>query len=289
VAPAAIALAITNASASTVAPPTWSITGGYTMAGGVTLAGGAAATTSYQVSVTLGFGAALVTSFSTMSFSQDGGLTWSTPQAFALTSTLTLTPGDGLRTVMVRVTDAGGNEATSSATIRLDTTGPTVTTSVADQTVLDITDTRVFTFAATDVSGVRSTTAVLDGVAVTSGVSLSAGTMKAGVHTLTITSVDALGNVSVTVVRIVVHATIAGLLTKFNDGLSTGKVQQSQKNGLLYLITSAQTALAKNDHVTAKSFLNQLDSSIKATRGNKIDAAWADLYLNWLEDLIARL
>lgn len=100
---------------------------------GLTLAinGGAAATSSRAVTLTIGVTDADTTGYQMLIWGIDGvaseaAATW---QTYATSKAVTLTDGDGTKTVYIKVRDAVGNVVSSavSATIELDTTAPTVT------------------------------------------------------------------------------------------------------------------------------------------------------------------
>ena len=68
-----------------------------------------------------------------MRFSQDGGLTWTAWENFAATKSLTLSPGDGTRTVQSQLKDKAGLVSNFSDTIILDTTPPQLTNFSLDE------------------------------------------------------------------------------------------------------------------------------------------------------------
>lgn len=266
----------------------WTLAGGVTVAGGLLIEGDVRATSSRSVLLELVFIEDLI-GLQEMRFSTDAGATWSVWEEFNSFKELELPAGDGIKTVLVEVRDSDGNVARASDTIVLDTSGPAITSSIADGTVLDILQTVRLAFGATDASGLGSVTATLDGVAILSGTVIDAATMLAGVHLITITATDLLGNVSVMLIRITVGATLSSLLVKFHDALNRGLVHVSQKNALLSKLNAAKGALEKGQTAAAKTSLRALSAQVLGQRGSRIDAAWADLFRSWVDDLVLRL
>lgn len=95
--------------------------------------GGAAATSSRIVTLTIGVTDADTTGYQMLIWGIDGKSTESAAswESYSTSKTVTLTDGDGTKTVYIKVRDAVGNAvaAAVSATILLDTTAPTVTIS----------------------------------------------------------------------------------------------------------------------------------------------------------------
>src|SRR5262249_55638376 len=137
-----------------------------------------------------------------MSISTDGGATFTAPVAYASTATVTLTSANAIYTVVVRVTDAVGNQFSASQTVRLDTVGPTASSTLTAPTnngSYDLGTNPTFSYSGTDTDGVASISAKLDSTTtISSGGSINLYTLAAGSHTLLITATDGLGNVSTT-------------------------------------------------------------------------------------------
>ena len=143
---------------------------------------------------------------------------------------------------------------------------------------------------ATDVSGVPSITARLDGsISLANGSSLDLFTLNAGTHTIVVTAADGVGNVSTQTITFAVHATIGGLLNAVAYGRARALVSNQQQNQLTSILQSAQTALASGDSVTAKSRLNSFVAQVQSQSGTGIDATFAARLVNWTQDLIARI
>jgi FIMAH domain-containing protein len=147
------------------------------------------------------------------------------------------------------------------------------------------------TWTATDPDNVVSNTAVLDGTrSLTSGVAFNTETLTAGTHTIVITAEDGLGNVSTTTITLTVHATVAGLTTAVNDGVTTSKITSTTvATQLKAYLSSAQNALNAGNHTLAKSYLASFVSLVQQQSGVTINAAYAALLAGWANDLISRL
>jgi hypothetical protein len=140
-----------------------------------------------------------------------------------------------------------------------------------------------FTFSASDVDGVASLTAKVDGTMnVTSGSGIDVDSLASGAHTIVISATDNLGNVQSVTITFQVHATINGLINAVNDGYSRGFMTLAEKNAL---ITQLESALKGN------SARPKLDGFIKMTQGDTgiTSSSFRSLLLNWTNDLLTRL
>lgn len=95
--------------------------------GSITINSGAMYTNATSVTSTLSCDDGTGSGCAEMQFSNDN-ISWLTPEVYASTKTLTLTPGDGMKTVYVKFRDNAGNWSDAySDTIMLDTTPPAST------------------------------------------------------------------------------------------------------------------------------------------------------------------
>jgi len=265
---------------TTVFKDTAAPAGTFTIAG--TTINGVVAVTNPALSITPSFTAA--SGIASVLYSVNGG---------AAAPTVTLPSVDGVYTVTALVISNAGNSAGFSKSVRLDRTGPTITSSITAPTnagSYDVGQAVALTYSATDADNVASLTALLDGTtSISSGVAFNTETLTPGSHTIVITAKDGLGNVSTTTLTITVHATVAGLTTAVNDGVTAGKITSStlatQLNGYL---SSAQTALNAGNHTAAKAYLASFVSAVNGA-GTSISAAYAALLVAWANDLIGRL
>jgi hypothetical protein len=264
-------------------------------AGSFTIAGatinGVVATTNPALSLSLAFTAA--SGIGTVAISTNGGLTYEAGQAYTTTASATL-GADGLYTIAVQVTSNAGSVATVSKQVRLDRTGPAISYSITAPTnagSYDVGQVVTLTDSASDIDNVASIGAVLDATTtVTSGVAFNTETLAAGTHTIVITAKDGLGNVSTTTLTFTVHATIAGLTTAVNDGVTHSKILSSTvATQLKAYLSSAQSALTAGNHTSAKSYLASFVTYVQQQSGITINAAYAALLVGWAQDLIARL
>jgi hypothetical protein len=227
----------------------------------------------------------------TMAFSTDG-VNYSTAVPYASSGPVTLPSAtNGLYTVYVRVTDLAGNSAVFSRTVRLDTTGPTITDAISAPTnngSYDLGTNPTLTYSATDIDGVSSITASLDGAtSVSSGSTINLYTLLAGTHTITFTGTDTLGNVSSATITIQVHATLTGLVNAVNYGAMQAYIPSTTKTTLLATLTSASNALKAGNATSEKSYLATFVTQVK-TASLKVVASYQTLLVNWTQDLIAR-
>lgn len=164
---------------------------------------------------------------SSRQYSIDDGATW-----LSATNAVTLSR-EGATTVRYRATDNGGNVSeVGSLTVRIDRTGPTVTTSGLDDGSVHGDSQRpkpVFS-AADTVSGGATATATVDGKAITSGQTLELWRLPLGAHDLTVRARDRAGNVTTKTVAFTTrtsYADIRALVTQLRaDGLITAQGQQ---------------------------------------------------------------
>ena len=168
-----------------------------TLSGTVSVNGGATLTNSTSVTLSLAAtsSAGPVTQ---MQISKDG-LNYFPLETFAATRTITLLPGDGLKTTFVRFLDGAGNLSGSvSASITLDTTQPTGTIafSTPDPTT---SATGTLDLTATDASGVTQMQFSKDGVnyfALEPFATSRTVSLALGLNTISVRFKDAAGNLS---------------------------------------------------------------------------------------------
>jgi hypothetical protein len=135
------------------------------------------------------------TDVDTTEYSVDAG-TW---QSVTGTSVTVSSLADGEHTISVRVTDVGGNTATDSVIVTVDTTAPSVEISapVADASVASSTVTAEFSADDGAGSGVATIEVSLDGGAWVAADSATAHTftgLAAGDHTVAVRATDEAGN-----------------------------------------------------------------------------------------------
>jgi hypothetical protein len=218
--------------------------------------------------------------------SLDGGTTWSALAASSGAIAVTL-PGDGTYAIVVRVIDLAGNsDFMPTQSVRLDTTGPTLAASGVSGSY-DLGASAALTYSASDIDGVSSIGASLDGsTTVTSGAALNLYALTAGTHTIVVTGTDALGNVSTTTVTFQLHPSVGGLLNAVAYGASQRWINSSVQNQLNSTLQSANLALAFGQ--SARSYVSTFISQVTGA-GSKITSSYAALLVNWAQDLLARL
>ncbi|HEY8761613.1 MAG TPA: hypothetical protein VIP52_11970 [Candidatus Dormibacteraeota bacterium] len=228
-----------------------------------------------------------------MAFSTNGGTTFLAAVAYTATASLTLSSGDGLYTIAVLVTDVAGNSTIVTRTIRLDTTGPAISYGMIAPTnsgFYDVGTTITFNFSASDFDNVASLSAKLDSATtLTNGQVIDVDKLKAGTHTIVLTSTDQLGNSSSVTVTFQVHATVAGQINAVNKGAAAGLITSVQQSKLTALLQIVQYYLNAGNTASAKSALNNYISWVQLNSGKSINAAYAALLINWAQHLYNRL
>ena len=235
--------------------------GSFAVAG--TTINGVVATTNPVLAITPSFTAS--SGISSVLYSVNGG---------AAQASAVLPASDGLYTVAAIVTSNVGNTATFTKQVRLDRSGPAITSSITAPTngaAYDAGKAVTLTFGASDPDG-ATTAAVMDGTtSVASGVAFNTETLSAGTHAIVITSTDGLGNVSTSTVTLTIHPTISGITAAVNDLRTQGKITSSTTSSQLSsYLSSAQTALTAGNNVLAKSYLASFVAYVQGQAGTTI-------------------
>jgi hypothetical protein len=264
--------------------------GSFSIAG--TTINGVVATNNPTLALTLALTAP--SGISTVAFSTNGGSTYGAAQPYSSTASLALTGADGLYTIAIRATTNAGDVGTYTKQVRLDRTGPAISYTITSPTNVgsyDVGQKVTLTDSATDVDNVASLSAVLDGTtALTSGVAFNTESLTPGAHTIVITATDGLGNVSTTIMSLTVHATVAGLTTAVNDGVTASRITSSAvATQLKAYLASAQSALNANNHALAKGYLASFVTYVQGQSASIVNAAYAALLVAWANDLYSRL
>jgi hypothetical protein len=198
----------------------------------------------------------------------------------------------GTTTVTIGAVDLAGNAAAPATfTVQVrDTTPPTVAISAPiNGATYDIGVSIVFIYTATDLVGVTSQSATLDGAPISNGATINTFNLAAGLHTATVTARDAAGNTTTIGSTFRVRATPAGLKNAVLAGVSSGKISPQLQNALINQLTLVQVDLAAGNIAQAKIDLQQFINLLKAQSGKKIDAAYAAKLIQWAQDLLNSL
>jgi hypothetical protein len=252
-------------------------TGSWAISGAVVV-GGVPSTSSKTPTLSLSFSD--LGGIYQMSTSTNNGLTWSAAVAYAATTTISLSAGDGSYTVIVKLTDAAGNVGTYTQTVRLDTTGPTISASLsAPQATIGYDGSADITISsgATDVSGVSSVTVKLDGTTTVTGGVIDIDTLMAGTHTLVVTAVDGLGNTSSVTLTFQIHPSLAGIKNAVAEGTKSGLITTTEQAKLLSILGSTATK------TSLTNFINEVKAASKAIASRE-----ASILTSWAQDLYAR-
>jgi Ca2+-binding RTX toxin-like protein len=266
--------------------------GGFTINAGGPVINGVVATTNPTLSMKLSFTDS--TGLVTMAFSTNGGMTFGAPVTYASSASVAINGVDGVYIIAVQVMDGVGNPTVVTQQMRLDRIGPAISytiTAPANNGSYDVGQVVTLSYSGSDPDNVASISAVLDSkTTLNTGSSINTETLVAGSHTITITAKDALGNVSTSTINFQVHATIAGLTTAVNDGVTNGQITSSvAASKLLSLLSLAQSALNAGNNAQAKTYLNAFVSVVQQYSGKGIATAYANLMIGWANDLISRL
>lgn len=124
-------------------------------------------------------------------------------------------------------------------------------------------------------SGVWSTTAELDGVAVTDGQRVELLALSLGQHTLIVRAEDTAGNVAAEQVTFTVEATAYSLHDAIEQLVEAGEIAAQIERSLLAKVDAAAAAIAGGDLTAAAGILQALIAQVNALEGKKIspDAA----------------
>lgn len=214
-----------------------------------------------------------------------GGYGPAEPEAFGLTG------ADGAYTVRTQGRDGCGTPgAIDSGTWLLDTTAPTITIGSPVDGVTYATDAQpALTATVTDDgSGVASTAATLDGSATPLPGNVDAFLLDPGLHTVTVTASDALGNTGNASVTFRVRATAASLLANLERARSLGLVPDPKVyKGLRDKLLTAQAAHGRGQHATEWNQLAAFVSQLEAQLGQGIDRVTGQRFIAYAEDLVA--
>ena len=225
--------------------------------GTIVINGGAASTSSKQVALALS-ATAVSGTVTHMAFAKDGG-TFFPFETFATTRTVTLTNGDGVKTVSVRFRDSSGRVSDPiSDTITLITQGPTG--SVVINGGAGLTNSRLVTLALSATAGAGATVTQTrfskDGInyfpfetyATTRTVTLTAGD---GLKNIWVQFKDSLGNISTAISdSITLDTTKPTGTMSFNEGANTSgtigtlAISASDTNGVTQMQFSKNGGLS---------------------------------------------
>ena len=193
---------------------------------------------------------------------------------------------DGALTVTVVEKDIWGNSSDPVTTAWVkDTTAPTVVVTIPAPTnggAYDIGSPLAFAWITSDATAVTSSTAKIDGTtALVSGAGINVDALTAGIHTITITTTDVVGNIAITTVTFTLRPTATGLQNAVTDGFNRGLLTAAMQSTLLGTLKSINNG-------NAKAKLSQFINTVKGGLGTSVNMAYGNLLLNWANDLLAR-
>jgi hypothetical protein len=224
-----------------------------------------------------------------MRFSTDNGTTWSDWQAYASELRLTLPGPDGVKTVLVEVRDRVGNVGSARDDILLDRKGPAITiTGPVAGVVLDVVQIAAVIFTAIDPSGIGSTSITVDGRPL-SGSSIDAFLLGPRSHTLVVTVVDTVGNVSTATITFEVHASLDGLTQAIRRAAAAGLIEAGEALNLLSELDRAARDVARGDVRGAARRISNVGLELFREAGGRVDLAFGGRAAGWAFDLAERL
>jgi hypothetical protein len=270
-----------NLSATGTAPKTLVIdtsppSGSFTVAGAKSIKG-ELFTNSESAKLELAFSD--IAGFASVEVSTNGGVSFAAPVAYSSSLTASLGAGEGVRKIEIRVNDLAGNTATVVLEVRLQTAGPTISASLsAPQSLIgyDGTANITTTISASDPSGVVSTTTVLDSTITLTGSSINVYTLLAGKHTLVITSVDGVGNISTKTLTFELHPSREGIATALKVGEAGKLITATEEKKLLASLQNASNTLV----VDLEHFITE----VKNQSGVSIKTSEASILISWAQD-----
>jgi len=155
----------------------------------------------------------------------------------------------------------------------------------------DVGQSLTLSYTGSDADNVSSLAALLDGTtSISNGAAWNTETLAAGSHSIVVTARDGLGNTSTVTITFTVHATVGGLTTAVNDGVTRRLITSSATSTqLLSYLNDAQKAIQSGKTAQAKSSLNSFMNYVRQQSGKTISSAYAALLVGWANDLIGRL
>jgi hypothetical protein len=200
---------------------------------------------------------------------------------------------DGLWVVDVRVADGCGSRLRSE-TFTLDTHGPAIAidSPAPEGIVFDTDDLSHIHYSADDGplgSGVKTTSVTLDGTPATNGQTLDMFLLAPGTHTIEVTAVDNLNNTSVATRHFEVHATSQSLINNVDRACTSGLISKTGTcNSLSAKLRAALAAHDRGQHGVEANILGAFINELSAQRAKSVDAATADRFIAYAQDLIQR-
>jgi hypothetical protein len=280
-----------NVSAVSLSTPTLTLdtvppTGTFTVNGA---ASNTALTNNPTVSLALSFGDDR-SGLNLYRMSVDGGLTWTAWITYAAATSVTLPSPDGTYNVVVMVADKAGNTVFVTQRVILDRTGPTIKPTIGaanNGTSYDVGTKISFSWIASDVNGVASSGATIEGQTISAtGGTIDVDVLTAGSHTVVITAKDKAGNVTTISLTFTIHPTAQGIINAINDGLARGWISASFAASLISQMQ--QVIKAGGNSANVKTKIKQFITTVQYPPTGGITAAYQTLLLNWANDLLSR-
>ena len=187
---------------------------------------------------------------------------------------------DGTHELVARARlGAATGPVSDPVSVVIDTTGPVIsTTSPVDGAELDIEQHVPVSFAIEDAVGVAAVEATLDGQPIAEGDVLATSSLALGTHTITVSATDVAGNATTSTTEFAVVPTLDGLAAAVDSAVASGLIAPQMSTPLLAKIRAARNGGA----------LDAFVDHVRAQRGHKVDASYADRLVAWAEAVAAR-
>jgi hypothetical protein len=170
-----------------------------------------------------------------------------------------------------------------------DTTAPTITITEPAAAQYDTAQFAAIRYTVTDAgSGVDTSTATFDGAPATQGQTLDMYTLQPGLHTVTVTATDRVGNTATASKVFRVRATTASLISNIDRANTEGLLKnEGIHTSLRSELEAALTEHERGAHPVEWNILGGWISDLQAQSGKGIDATTAQRFIAYANDLIA--
>lgn len=189
---------------------------------------------------------------------------------------VTLSQDSAGMTLTCRATNGDGLTSERSVTVKIDRTPPAI--SIQSPLAQDYvrTDSLTARWTATDaLSGLKGTSAALDGAPVANGQTLDLSTLSLGTHELVVRAQDRAGNVSTRSVTFRVVATIESLISLLESACSAGTIPHGTCTSLLAKLEAARASRDRGQTGAERNQLEAFVHELDAVHGRLPDGLYA--------------
>jgi hypothetical protein len=170
-----------------------------------------------------------------------------------------------------------------------DTTAPTITITEPAAAQYDTAQFAAIRYTVTDSgSGVDSSSATFDGAPAAQGDVLDMYTLQPGLHTVTVTAADRVGNTATASKTFRVRATTASLIANIDRAVGEGLLKnEGMHTSLRSPLEAALSEHERGAHPVEWNILEAWVNELQAQSGAGIDASTAQRFIAYANDLIA--